>query len=1498
MRVKWKVITLAGFAVVLSAIYTWGIPAIINLPVHKTEVERQIYEYTRYNVNLGDIKLSMGSFPSVWVKSNNISIINNDGSKALDIDNPRLKLKLFPLIFKKIEIAKISADKEIVNLVFTKDKNFALGDNKIIFETEDSKFKVARVNLDIGNYQINLDDRLNNKKLSLKGDYLKDAQFVLDDRIQFATQGEFILDNKATPYFADIELDLPLNNFNDDKLKINAHLKDFDLSSISSYAPVLTNGVVQELKGILNFDADTTKTKHGHKLVNTSLWTTGLEVKGVDKPSQVIYHDKLFVNTNFETIANGINLKNTAVESKDFKFTVDGKLASSGKKIPVMDLKIDVAPAKLEDVVKILPWFREIPPDMDFYKFKETTLWGRGEGNVHIVGDGGMPNVYGKVRLRNMHLVRKDLLEPEGASADLDFVGQKMNVNVFVPITKKENVTVKGFAIIDGSKYSELDIKSAGDVRLETAQTVLMPLHQMLKFKLGPVPVMKARGFGSIHVRSAGKKIDPHLFGEMNFWNSTASFNQIKNLELINAAGEILFNDRDVTFKTTSGTINGKNTSINGKCSVFGNLSVDAQTKGQNIADMIKVINSSADLAEVQRVVKPFTHPEGIGDLFLNIYGKVDQDITQITFNKDLFAKGKVVLHNASTLLQDTHIPFKNVNGEVDFDKKDANYDITGYLRESKVHVKGSAHNMNMDLVATSDRFKLINLWDAMKPDVFVPFKKDLGELEVSFVGKYNGVADAAKLDYDKIIVDGKILSNMQSSNSIKVGNGIFSVKNSVLTANGLNGSFEGNPFSLSFTGTNIYDSMKIKDAVYNFNNFNISSLNSVKQRLDLPAKYKKEIDNIADLSGNVDIKGTIKNGGIYSDTDLKNISFKYAPLDVGLKIISGRANLRGDRLYLDRINTKLSSMPVFLNGTVSNIFNSPNLNLYVAGKFNQEFFDKFVNEKSVYPLKLKGDANFNSRITGLLDSMRVKSTLNVKENSSIYYMGATLAGAPSGMTDADGIATNPVSLNFDSIVSPNKIKINSFDYIQTITSQNKKTSQQKQLTMSGAISLLKDNVLKFENLKIKTFEPTDAKIFNIILKKPTIKQGIFMADMVVNGTSVAPYALGTLNISSVDIPLFDSTIRDIDIDMQRDYVTLNSKGVILTNDISVIAKILNKTTPPYIIEDFQFKTDMLDLNVVANTFNDYDTDKLKNKNDTSSAFLLDPTSMIIKNGEIVADKILIKKALATDFNAKVTMGTDHILHIDKYAFNLANGTIDGDIATNVETMESNATMNIKSADAEIIAENFFDMPGQVYGIVTGDLRAACTGSNSVECINTLHGDGSFKVKDGRMPKLGSLEYLLKAANLVTGGLTGVSVNGIIDLITPLKTGNFSQISGDIKVEDGVANDINVYSEGKELNMYMTGSYNLSTLVADMEVYGSLSKNFSTILGKLGNASLNRLLNRIPGININDINPESSSNINKIPNFNKDNTVRVFKAEIFGDINGSNYVKSFKWIKH
>ena len=418
-----------------------------------------------------------------------------------------------------------------------------------------------------------------------------------------------------------------------------------------------------------------------------------------------------------------------------------------------------------------------------------------------------------------------------------------------------------------------------------------------------------------------------------------------------------------------------------------------------------------------------------------------------------------------------------------------------------------------------------------------------------------------------------------------------------------------------------------------------------------------------------------------------------------------------------------------------------------------------------------------------------------------------------------------------------------------------------------------------------------------MIFRKPTIKQGVFVADLLINGTSAAPHILGLLNVTSVDIPLLDSTVRDVNVDFQNDYISVDTKAVVLTNDILAKLKIVNSAALPIVVEDINVQMDELNLNVISDAISDIEADNTRTNQVNAENLMLKPDILIIKNAQVNADNVLIKKAKATDFNAHMLLGEDQVFRVDNYGFNIANGSVSGSMTHDLNTLVTRGEMHIKNADASIISENFFDMRGQMYGLVTGDLSASCTGLSSIDCVNTLSGEGEFNVIDGRMPKLGSLEYLLKAGNLITSGITGVSINGIVDLITPLKTGNFKSISGNVKVQNGVANEINVYSSGEDLNMYLTGSYNIASLVADMEVYGSLSKNFSTLLGRIGNSSLNTLFNTIPWIKINDINPKSTSNILKIPNFDKNNTLRVFKAEIFGDINGSNYVKSFRWIK-
>ena len=69
--------------------------------------------------------------------------------------------------------------------------------------------------------------------------------------------------------------------------------------------------------------------------------------------------------------------------------------------------------------------------------------------------------------------------------------------------------------------------------------------------------------------------------------------------------------------------------------------------------------------------------------------------------------------------------------------------------------------------------------------------------------------------------------------------------------------------------------------------------------------------------------------------------------------------------------------------------------------------------------------------------------------------------------------------------------------------------------------------------------------------------------------------------------------------------------------------------------------------------------------------------------------------------------------------------------------------------NANDISWALFDLKNQIYGDMTGTMNLSCNGTDFQQCMESLTGETKFNVKDGRMPKLGSLEYLLKASRLM-----------------------------------------------------------------------------------------------------------------------------------------------------
>lgn len=1461
---------------ILYGIYYWGVPALINIDKRMPNIEGEVYKKTGYKISVKDPYIKMGHLPSVWIMAENISLLNDDGSKALNLEHSALKIYLLPLIAGKIHIGNFSSDKIDINLFYTKDSKLKLG-QYLIGQMPESNMSLSKAYFRMGDYKVKLNDQKQNKNILLDGNYLTIDEFQNDKRIKLSTFAKLFVDKKASEIMADVDVKLPINKISEDQFKVNGRITNLNLADFSEYARAIPESKIESLSGIINMITETTSKPDKHKNVFAKITIDNLGILQKEKAKSIYCDNKIEIKTDIDTIKNGINVRNLKILSKGIDINVKGKASKLDAKNPNVNINVAINKSRTESFIPLLPGYENLIEEVNFYALKNNFFYGDITGNLNIKGKIATPDITGKILVTEGYLNKPLPNNTEKATIKLTFNGTNLSMDVKVPASKKETVFVNGDVNLYGNKDADLYIKSTPNVDLKIAQTVLNPLHEILRFDLGPVPIMKISGKGNINLHVIGTRKNPHGWGEFNFKETTASFIDIHNMVLQNGSGKLIFDDQNTNFSTTTAILNGKNVEVKGTCTLKGVLDFKITAIEQDLANLLKIIKTSPMLNDIQKLIAPINSAKGIANLHLNITGTV-VDVNDVVFNKNIFAKGTIDLISSSINAQGINL--SNISGKINFNNLNADINLNSNLDESKLKITGKLKDQNADIAVVSDKFvlkdglKLLNLK--------IPYSNDVGKIHTSFISNYSGPVD--KIDLNKLTVKGKIYPS--KGPNLSVGNSTFELKNSRLQLSQLKGIFKGSPYFITLKASDIFDKKISVDGNFNITNFDLANIEDLKKYI-LP--NPQEIKNI---SGHINLNGQIKDNAIYTNIPLKDISFVYTPANIKITFQSGSIGLQKNTLSLNKISSMFGEMPIFADGKIYSINKNPLISLYVNAKPTQEFADQFFNNRSVYPIKLKGDINVSSYLSGTFNALRNKSQLKLAENSSIYYMGATLGytGTPENKT------SNTVNIIVDSIIYPTGLKINNLQYDQLIPSQNNKIYTKTQLNASGNIGFLQNNDVKFYNFRVKTKQPTDAKIFNIIFRKPLMKQGIFTSDITINGTATAPVIIGKLNINSIDMPLLDATINDIDLDFKKDLIYLKSKGTILTNDLNISAIIRNNPKPPIIFEDIKVNLANLDLNKIITTFQEYEAESSRNLTTTDISTVPDFSSFIVKNANIDAQNIKIKNLNATDFTSNLSLNKDGLFNVHNFKFHMADGIVKGSLSYNLKNSFSNIALDVQKANAQIISETLFDLKGQIYGYLTGDINLSCVGKNHDSCMSTLQGNTSFDVSEGRMPKLGSLEYLLKAGNLIKGGITGLSINGIIDLITPYKTGNFDSINGKIHIINGIADDIQIFSAGKDLNMYMRGSYNFTNLIADMQIFGALTKNFSTLFGKIGNASLNTLFNTIPGINVSEAPSVITDDIKKIPN-NENNTARIFAVDIYGDINGDDYVRSFKWLK-
>lgn len=1319
MKIRLKLLLYILFFVLLYATYYWGIPAVLNIQNRIPQMQNIVEKTLGVQVEIKSPKIKMGLSPSIWFEASSFAVVD-DKPKPLTSENLKIKINLLPLLIGKFHIAYFSCDK--IDTYIKIDKNYRLYIGSHLFIKESNPIiSIEDSQMDINKYTIHIKDELQNKNILINGDYFNLEKYNSKEHIKFSTNSKIKINKQVSIINLETDFKLPFKKgFDTHKIMFDGSVTNLNLADFSPYIRKFSQNKFMHTTGILNIQATTKAVNRRTSKIKMLAALENFSMQAKDKDSSIYLRDKANIESIILVTKSVLNITKLKISSKGINLMLNGRVNRISTKNPNVSLSAIIKNSKSENFLSLLPSVNSDKADVNISALKRYGYYSDLNGELHINGSADKPNIKGYIHTSNGYLIKP--LNIPRATLTIKFLGQNLAFDATVPTGANERIYIKGQNNLYGKKNMDLNVTSTQNVDLATTKSILIPLHEILNFNLGPLPIMTLAGQGNISLKASGDNKMPRLFGAFNFKNATAGFNGL-TATLNNGEGSLYFDDFNTHFITKKAFLENKPIKIEGKSNVHGDFDFTVSSNGQNADTIIKILKSSPLLSEIQKTVQFLKEAEGKTDIMIRLKGKVP-DVKDFIIGKNVTASGNIKLIGNNIYINNLQMPIKNISGNITFNNADAEFDLYATENKSKIHIRGN-----------------------------------------------------------------------------------------------------------------------------------------------------------------------VKDNAIYSKIKLDDTNLSYSNLPI--KIYSGSIEINKDKLTLYRINGLLDSMPVLIDGFATDIMHNPVFNIYVNSKPTQKFIDKYLNKNSLYPLKVKGDIIYSSRINGTKNSFNIRTEANLQEDSSIYYMGSTI-----------GDSSDPLRLFIDANISKdgtaNSIYINNFQYDKMISSQNNKEFVSQLLSARGKINVNKNNI-SLENFKIKTQNPTDAKIFNILFKKPMIKQGMFNSNITLDGNITSPKLIGYLNFTGINIPFLDTTIKDISLTFKDNDIEMKTKGEIFSNNITLFAEMENRLTPPYVVNNVDVYLGNLDINEIIKSLKrldlEADLNKLPEKSTDISSF--DITNLIIQNGAIKADSVYIKNVFAKNFTGEFSLNEKMLFSLNDYKFDVAQGHVKGNLKYNLLNSKTTLEMIVNDINANSITDALFDLPDQIFGMLNGQMELTCNGRTHKTCLNTLTGNGGFSVKDGKMPKLGSLEYLLKAANLVKSGITGLTINSIIELISPLKTGQFDNINGMFSVKSGFADNIQIFSKGKDLSLFITGTYNFPTLIADLQVFGRISKKIINVLGPIGNTSLNTLFNTIPGVNLQETNEtDFIKNVNKIPGFElNDKTYRVFSAEIYGDINGDNYVQSFKWVE-
>ena len=1378
-----------------------------------------------------------------------INIYDKQKSKKfISIKNPTLEIKPLSILFNKINIKNLNCEEIKISINRNKDGKIDLIEeiNKENFnKLKIEKYILTRLYSKIDKFELTFKDeyKLNNLiQLNLNNsnvEYSKKKKIL-----KIAQKGTLNVssdnNNSISNVNIDIDTKFPIEKKSSDKNKIEVNIDNFQLSVLrdlfKKYISDKTENIDGTAKLNITNDNDTNFLNINAEINNPKISLTDNKI--------INLYDKVNLTSKININKDKLLIESLDIISTNLNIKSKGEISKLFSNRPDVDINTNILNTQINNLVYLLP------DNLIFYRpkgiptLKESNFYGVIDGNIDIKL---FPvNMGGNLKITDVHIpnypkpsVRNDV--------NLIFMKDKMRVYTKIYTPQNEYVIIDGVSNLDDSLYGQYTVKSSKKVDLSFAKLYLVPIQQIIGFNIGPVPIMNIAGTGNIDIKTKGTIFDAQIFGTFNAENAFAQIDGL-DAKLTKGTCKLIFDNRTLIFKELKGKLGNADFKLEGEGNTKGDVDITTHIKNITTTELIKIFNNSTLSEKYSFLTKNIAASSGMSDLKINLKGRI-KDYEKKEFLNDLKPTGMLELSNNKIILNNK-LGLNKISGVISFgDIQDAKLNF--FVKDSKVNFKlnsqtplqkiTSSNSITIKSEISSDKFNSFDLINTiLNSNVINKKEKEiLSELNnIRFSTKFNitsvGNINIKNFDLSDLKNQGFIQGLNKKTNNIRFNSGQIKLSGNKLIFEKPEIMISDGLVKFNGTITNYLSKQPQNNFYVSLKDINLENLNLILNKI----KFKNS---------------TLKNGLIIA----KNNEIKF-----------------------DSFNMVYQNMPVFINAQVKNIFAKKTLIANFSTIMTEQTADNTINAFLVTPIKIKNEIPIKGSFNGQSDNYTMNIVTKIPKDADISFNGSNI-----GDTGYDRELSGGIDVNND-IVNVKNLKL-----IKFIKNQNKKTNALVLLKADGRV-LQKNNELFFNNFKVETNNPTNVRILNSLFKKSLLKKGNFECNINLNGSSKLPKTTGKLTLSDLDIPLYDTVINNMKFNLSDKTIDGEILAKNKNSDIKINLKAQNKLILPVTIEKIDIESNKLNLKEILSSKNQSTkmSDIIPSKQET-----LNTQDLVIKSGVINAKEISYDKINGQNFKGRFSFD-NNIFDLKSAKIDIAEGNLEAFGKYNAKTSKIDIEAKMNDCEANTLSGQFLNLQNQIFGRIKGTAKVSAKAIDAPDNIKDLKSEIDFAIENGKMPKLGSLEHLLRAGNLIKNGLFGLSLNNIIQVLTPYKTGEFEKISGNLQIKDAKVQNLEIYSKGKNLSLFLEGEYDILENFANIRIYGKLSQSISSALGKVGNASLNQFFNAISDIAKSEKKKHDEQQLLKIPSIeNEEQQPRYFKVKVLGDINKENNIKSFNW---